>query len=258
VTEKTVNYETGEVLPAATDPKAQAALFAKLAKVMGKLKKLPKTGYNTHFKYKFVTDGDVSDAVRAALASEGVAFFASLQLVSSEDGGKTKRGDVITKTLAEFIFTFADGETGATWSCNWTGEAIDTQDKGIAKAATSALKYFLLKTFVLSAGDPTDDSDNAPSSSGQPATKGEVGDDDQDPETTNGNGLTAEQIIAKNKAKYIARINELNKQLTTPNDIDQTWLSEMTKDELVGYGQMLSRSVSAEADTVPDDLQGVE
>jgi len=150
VTEQLIDYETGEIAPTAQiDPQAQAALFAKLARVMGKLNRLPKSGHNAHFNYDFVTDGDVSDAVRAALASENVAFFASL-LRASTDG---------KKTVADFLFTFADGETGATWPCHWTGEAMDTQDKGTAKAATSALKYFLLKTFVLSAGDPVDDPD---------------------------------------------------------------------------------------------------
>lgn len=150
MSEQTIDYETGEIIPAAqSDPKAQAALFAKLARVMGKLERLPKSGYNNHFKYDFVTDGDVSDAVRAALASENVAFFASM--VRAQADGK--------KTIADFVYTFADGETGAIWSCNWTGEAIDSQDKGTAKAATSALKYFLLKNFVLSAGDQADDTD---------------------------------------------------------------------------------------------------
>jgi hypothetical protein len=138
-----------EITTAQQDPKAQAALFAKLASAMGKLERLPRSGHNSHFNYDFVTDSDVSDAVRAALASEGVAFFASL-LRAHADG---------KKTVADFLYTFADSKTGATWSCNWTGEAIDSQDKGLAKAATSALKYFLLKTFVLSSGDPLDDSD---------------------------------------------------------------------------------------------------
>ena len=227
----------------------QAALFAKLAKVMGKLKKLPKTGYNSHFKYKFVTDSDVSDAVRAALASEGVAFFASMQ--SARADGK--------KTVVDMVYTFADGETGATWSCNWTGEAIDSQDKGVAKAATSALKYFLLKTFVLSAGDPEDDSDNGkPEKTPSSAMVAEFDAQGEDPEPSNESGLTTEQIIAKNKALYIAKINKLNKELATPNDIDQTWLSEMSQNELMGYGKTLRRSVDVEAEQVPDDMQGVE
>ena len=166
MTDKQVDYETGEVLITPQDPKAQAALFAKLAAVMGQLERLPKSGHNSHFNYDFVTDGDVSDAVRAALAAEGVAFFASMK--GTHLDGK--------KTTAYFTYTFADGQTGATWSCDWVGEAIDSQDKGIAKAATSALKYFLLKTFVLSSGDPADDidSDNA---SPKPAANGKPGND---------------------------------------------------------------------------------
>jgi len=144
-----IDQETGELITHQADPKAQAALFAKIAKVMGKLGRIEKRGHNAHFNYDFVTDSDVSDAIRTALASENVAFFASMRRASTD--GK--------RVVADFLYTFADGETGATWDCQWTGEAIDSQDKGTAKAATSALKYFLLKTFILSTGDPADDSD---------------------------------------------------------------------------------------------------
>ena len=190
---------------------AEASLFAKLAKVMGRLKKLPKSGYNDHFKYNFVTESDVSDAVRAALAAENVAFFASMQAVRFE--GK--------KTIVDMQYTFADGETGAVWICTWTGEAIDTQDKGIAKAATSALKYFLMKTFVLSSGDPGDDSDNGAK-----------------PEP--GNGTKCEKLVE--------RIEELNAQLAEPDEIDQTWFDEATEAELTAYGKLLRKRVDEEGE----------
>jgi len=92
----------------------------------------------------------------------------------------------------------------------------------------------------------------------QPATKGETDDPNQDPEPkpSNGNGLTAEQIIAKNKALLIRKINELNDQLKEPNEIDLTWLAELTENELISYGQVVRRAV--EAEQVPDDMQGVE
>ena len=94
----------------------------------------------------------------------------------------------------------------------------------------------------------------------QPATKGETDDPNQDPEPSNENGLTAEQIIAKNKALYIGRINKLNEQLKEPGNIDQDWLSEMPEVELVNYGKALGHAVEAEAEAeqVPDDMQGVE
>lgn len=128
-----------------------AKLFAKMSRAMGRLERLPKRGRNPHFNYDFVTDGDVADAVRQALAAEGVAFFAEMRQVSQ----------VENKTIAHFNYTFADSESGATWACAWSGEAIDKQDKGIAKAATSALKYFLLKNFILSTGDLVEDPDTS-------------------------------------------------------------------------------------------------
>lgn len=160
MTEQTIDPTTGEIVPVQQDPKALAPLFAKLANVMSKVGRLPKSGHNSHFNYDFVTDGDVAEAVRPILAAEGIAFFASMR--GTRLDGK--------KTTAYFTFTFADGKTGATWSCDWEGEAIDSQDKGTAKAATSALKYFLLKNFVLSSGDPLDDSDaDAPAEKKPPA-----------------------------------------------------------------------------------------
>lgn len=125
-------------------------LYAKISRIMGKLERLPKTGTNDHFKYAFVTDADVADAVRRELANEGIAFFASM--IDAVQEGK--------HTRAEFEFTFVCSDTGETKACKWFGEANDGQDKGLSKAATSAEKYFLLKTFMLSTGDKADDPDS--------------------------------------------------------------------------------------------------
>ena len=190
MTTETIDTTTGEIT--ATDPKAQAALFAKLARVMTKLGRLPKEGRNTHFNYDFVTDGTIADAVRPALAEEGVAFFASMVNV--------ERIDKVIRT--HFIFTFADGETGATYSCPWIGEAIDTQDKGPAKAATSALKYFLLKTFILSTGDPTDDTDTGPADAKAKATRKKT------PAKSSGNG-SGGKLGDDQSTQYWAKVKEL-------------------------------------------------
>jgi len=202
--------------------KDQASLYTKLAKVMGSLTRIPKSGHNTHFNYDFVTDTDVSDAIRKALAKEGIAFFASMREVQRDE----------KKVTAHFVFTFADGETGATWSCEWNGEAIDTQDKGIAKAATSALKYFLLKTFILSTGDPTDDSD---------ASNGK---EDQKPKPKK----PAKPVITTKRKQLIARITELNGKLKEPGELDPTWFDEATEAELTAYGMQLRERVDAEAE----------
>lgn len=151
---------------------ARASLYAKLARVMSQLGRIPKTGHNKHFDYAFATDADISDAIRSKLAEEKVAFFAEM-LTSDQETitRETKYGPKTTyRTVATFAFTFADGETGATMTTKWSGESLDEQDKGLNKAATAALKYFLLKTFILSTGDPKDDPDeDVNTSAGTPA-----------------------------------------------------------------------------------------
>lgn len=151
MSEKQLDYETGEVklLDVKT---AYAPLFAKLARVMAKVNRLPKTGWNDYQKYHYASDADVSDLIRPLLASEGVAFFAEMISVERREN----------KWLCQFSFTFADSENGEIWNCLWWAEADDKTDKGLAKAATSGLKYFLLKNFIIGTGDLADEPDAGP------------------------------------------------------------------------------------------------
>lgn len=161
MTEIKPEYQTN--LEIHIDHAAQAKLYAKLSRVMGKMGRIEKRGHNTHFNYDFVTSEDVVYTVRQALAEENVSFFPSIIGVEQVEVD-TKTGTT-TKIKTRFQFVFADGETGATQVCYWEGEALDSQDKGISKAATSVVKYFLLKTFLIATGDepdPDSDGKNAP------------------------------------------------------------------------------------------------
>lgn len=123
----------------------------KLCAIMGKMQRLPKNGFNAHFKYPFATNEDVLDYVRPLLAAEGITFAISMDDVNIE-------GD---RVLCRFRMIFSDGSTGEVAESQWFGQAKDTSDKGVAKAATSAVKYFMLKNFLLSAGDePEIDTDD--------------------------------------------------------------------------------------------------
>lgn len=126
----------------------KSTLYRKMSAVMGRLKRLPKNGYNAFHKYNYVLDADVMEAVREAMSAEGLCFFVDMGEIKV-DGNKT---------TIRFRVEFACSETGATHMVDWIGEALDKQDKGINKAATAAIKYCLLKTFLISTGD-TDDTD---------------------------------------------------------------------------------------------------
>ena len=130
----------------------RAGLFTKMVRVMASMERVPKRGHNDHFHYDFVTEGDVLDAVRKALVAEGIALFVSFNEMERRDS---------KITVGKLTLTFCDSETGQTYEVQWIGEGQDTQDKGAAKAATSAVKYALLKTFLISTGDAADDPDTS-------------------------------------------------------------------------------------------------
>lgn len=145
-----------DTTPATMD---KTRLFSKMAAVMGALSAIPKMGTNTFHNYKYVTASDVADAIREQMAAQNLAFFA-------ETVGVTEQGG---RYVIEYLYTFACGDTGAIHSCRWFGEAIAVSQKGVpddkamTKAATTAQKYFLLKTFIVSTSDDPDlDHDSKP------------------------------------------------------------------------------------------------
>lgn len=136
---------------------ARASLYAKMAHVLGAISRIPKNGYNTHFKYAFATASDITDAVRAEMSQAGLCMFVSIEDVQRIPM-QTRSGET-TNTVITLQISICDGDTGVCWISSWKGEGIDNQDKGISKAVTAAVKYFLIKTFMISTGDTSDDPD---------------------------------------------------------------------------------------------------
>jgi hypothetical protein len=133
----------------------QAKLFGKIAAVMGQVRQLEKSGRNQFDKYDFVTADTVAHRIGTALAGAGVAFFPSIAHVETSEY-TTAKGAANFRSVVTMQLTFACTETGATYTILWAGEAIDRSDKSISKAAVSAVKYALIKTFLLTGGDDDD------------------------------------------------------------------------------------------------------
>lgn len=132
-------------------PNSKARLYAKVAAVMADVKRLEKRGTNAHFKYDFVTAEDVKDLIRPLLAKHQLALFPTIEGIEREPRDK---GQTLTRLAV--AFTLACGESGETVTSLWHGEALDNQDKGINKALTAVLKYYLINTFQVSTGDEAD------------------------------------------------------------------------------------------------------
>ena len=124
-------------------------IWQKIQAVMADVTHIEKGGWNDYHNYAYATDEDVLDAVHKALVSHGLVFLPGMVEVIQDEN----------KTLARFEFQIVDAETGDCITLPWHGEANDTQDKGVSKAATAAVKYFWLKTLLIPTGQKEDDPD---------------------------------------------------------------------------------------------------
>lgn len=126
-------------------------LAKKLAKILGEIGKVEKSGVNQHFKYGYLTENDLVYAVRGRLAEAQIFVFTSIEkqdiLVVGEGDNKTALTSVVSR------HTFVDGESGESFSVLSQGQGMDNGDKGAYKAATGAMKYFLYKCFMIPTGD---------------------------------------------------------------------------------------------------------
>lgn len=136
-------------------------LFAKLCKVMSSVGEVRKTGRNNAQNYSYATEADILEAVREALIEQGVFIFTSAEitdlreLVKKDDRGEKKSYLTTVKTT----HTFVDSESGEQFSVYGAGQGHDMLDKSSYKAQTGAMKYFIMKNFLISTDDdPENDS----------------------------------------------------------------------------------------------------
>lgn len=137
------------------------ALARKIALIIGEIGNVPKNGRNTFHKYDYVLEADLTRALGPLLAAHKIAFFPSVVDATEVPGKGAKGQDTLATVTLEI--TIVDGESGDTMVVRWRGQGMDSGDKAYYKAYTGAIKYFLMKTFLVDTGDdPEIDEDAAP------------------------------------------------------------------------------------------------
>lgn len=136
-------------------------LAMKLIKVMTGVKRVAKNGRNTFQNYDYVTEADVLEAVRDELAKEGIFIFSSVI-------GTDKNNEMTSVVMQH---TFVDSESGESFEVKSFGQGADKGDKGGNKAVTAAMKYMLMKNFLIPTGDDSEATDETGKSTGSKAVK---------------------------------------------------------------------------------------
>lgn len=128
-------------------------LYKKLHKIIKEGVVVGKNGNNTFHKYKYVTEADVTDAVRQKFTENNILLTASLT------GVRPGNGPDIVETVMEF--TLIDLDNNESQKYIFSGFGQDKGDKAIYKAYTGAFKYFLMKNLMIgSDADPENDEED--------------------------------------------------------------------------------------------------
>lgn len=133
-------------------------LYAKMAEILGEVGAIEKLGRariekggQFQYEYEFVRQDDLFEAIRPKLAERGIAVFYSDEILG-RDGNLT---------TVRVRLTLVDAETGERETMTGDAEGTDYGDKAASKAKTTAVRYLLLKTFLV-ASDVEPEDDNVP------------------------------------------------------------------------------------------------
>lgn len=194
-------------------------LVGKLAEVMGEIGYIPKRGKNEFHGFDYATEPDIVDAVREKLATRGVILMTSIEGIE-ERLAKTPKGKdtLITTVRLRFLF-FNKDAPDETIDIAWAGQGEDPGDKGLYKALTGAMKYFLMKQFLMPTGDDPDAAEGVaeaqpkqsqqkpPAPQAQPKPQAQPAQPVQKPHVSTGNGTqqaldgeTVEELLSEDQA----------------------------------------------------------
>jgi len=151
---------------AATEPLPERDVSLNLQQrmlmVMHRIGYIPKegTGPEAMGSYKFARVEHVKDAVREECVRAGVMVHVSLdgrdvQLIDGTARDGQARRSVLATVWGTMAFVNVDVPEDRE-AVSIHGQGIDTQDKAISKATTSAVKYGLINAFTIPTGDDPD------------------------------------------------------------------------------------------------------
>jgi hypothetical protein len=116
----------------------------KLLSVMADVSYLQKKGKNEHFKYSFVQEAQVKEAVSAALRKHGLFL---------DEVTYAPLGDAAGKACTLVCQVVISDDEGRKVRYCGVGAGTDSGDKAPMKACAAALKYALTSGFLIATGD---------------------------------------------------------------------------------------------------------
>ena len=131
-------------------------LAGKIAAVSAEIGAIKKGGHNSEQHFDFIEYAVVSGKLRTLFEKHGIAIVPQVKDYTV-DQIESRSGKMGYHYILKMHFTAinADDQTDRIES-DWLGEATDYGDKGVNKAETSGLKYFLMRLLNISEKSDSD------------------------------------------------------------------------------------------------------
>lgn len=129
-------------------------IYQNIIKAMNEVNSISKDNYNQLQKFKFRGIDDVMNAMHPILSKNNIFVAPEVEDFSREER-TSKNGGLIIYTIATIKFTFY-AEDGSNIVVKVIGEAMDSGDKGMNKAMSTAYKYALFQVFCIPTEDDPD------------------------------------------------------------------------------------------------------
>lgn len=122
-------------------------IYSKMIAILKEVEFISKAKTNTSQNYKFRGIDDMYNALHDLFAKHEV-FITSEVLKESREERQTQKGGILLYTILDVKFTCWAIDGSSIYSI-MKGEAMDSGDKASNKAMSTALKYFLMQTFLI-------------------------------------------------------------------------------------------------------------
>lgn len=120
---------------------------------MSEVEAMPKDKTNTHQGYKYLSETTVKEKIRPLFVKHEVVPMFSAEEKEFIQIGTTTKGGANWLTKVKVTYTFYDVESGESLMGIYEASGADTQDKGVYKAVTGAVKNILMQNFLIPTGD---------------------------------------------------------------------------------------------------------
>lgn len=127
------------------------SLPVKIAEMIQQVQQPHQSGQHPHKRFKYSTRDDLFAVLRGLCASRGIVIVPSVELVSLERVHDTNKGAAQYRAVVKLHVTVTDGKDEL--RSQWVGESYSTDETAIQSAATQAMRFFLINTFMLFDGE---------------------------------------------------------------------------------------------------------